>query len=179
MAIEEDVHNASGFWHFSLDRYSRPKVSATCLQLQDKAGLDVNLLLFCLWCGQNCLLLNSRQIRHLLDGDAGHWHQEVVKPLRAARRAMKSPPPALPTEDSETLRSELKRVEIEAERLEQFALAGALPALFSKEKGKPANHPPKPAAMQNVLTYLSCLNQKTNWQRELGILVDTTIDTEQ
>ena len=35
------------FWNYSLALYARAEVAKTCLALQDRLGLDVNLLLFC------------------------------------------------------------------------------------------------------------------------------------
>ena len=42
---------AAELWEFSLDFYARPGVSAALIELQDRAGLDVNLILFALWLG--------------------------------------------------------------------------------------------------------------------------------
>jgi len=40
------------FWRFSLDAYGRPGVAAACLDLQDRHGCDVNLILYALWLGR-------------------------------------------------------------------------------------------------------------------------------
>ena len=37
------------FWDYSLALYGRPGVEACCLRLQDRLGVDVNLLLLCCW----------------------------------------------------------------------------------------------------------------------------------
>ena len=39
----------SRFWQFSLDFYARPGVADACLELQDRAGVDVNVLFFVLY----------------------------------------------------------------------------------------------------------------------------------
>jgi uncharacterized protein (TIGR02444 family) len=39
------------FWRFSLALYSRPGVAAALLELQDRAGANVNLVLYALWLG--------------------------------------------------------------------------------------------------------------------------------
>ena len=39
------------FWQFSGAVYAHPGVAEACLDLQDRHGLDVNLLLFCAWAG--------------------------------------------------------------------------------------------------------------------------------
>ena len=38
-------------WRFSLTFYARPGVSEALIALQDRAGFDVNLMLFALWLG--------------------------------------------------------------------------------------------------------------------------------
>src|SRR5260370_35545910 len=40
-----------GFWRFSLAFYARPGVAEALIALQDRAGRDVNLVLFALWLG--------------------------------------------------------------------------------------------------------------------------------
>ncbi|HTT81026.1 MAG TPA: TIGR02444 family protein [Stellaceae bacterium] len=40
-----------GFWRFSLALYARPGVAPALLALQDRAGRDVNLILYALWLG--------------------------------------------------------------------------------------------------------------------------------
>ena len=37
------------FWDFSLEAYARPGVAPACLDLQERHGADVNLLLFACW----------------------------------------------------------------------------------------------------------------------------------
>ena len=39
----------SPFWRFSLQLYRLPGVAEACIELQEKCGADVNLLLFLLW----------------------------------------------------------------------------------------------------------------------------------
>ena len=39
------------FWRFSLALYARPGVAEALIALQDRAGRDVNLMLFALWAG--------------------------------------------------------------------------------------------------------------------------------
>lgn len=110
------------FWDFSLATYARPGVAEACLALQDRLGLDVNLLLFCLWAGRCGRRLEAAELRRLRAA-AQPWHEAVVLPLRGVRRRLKgSGEPA-----HEALRQRVKRDELEAERLEQDLLQAALP----------------------------------------------------
>ena len=77
--------SADEFWEFSLALYSQPDVAAYCLRLQDDAGANVNLLLFCCWTGRRGVALDARA---LVAAAAAieDWQVRVLRPLRARRR---------------------------------------------------------------------------------------------
>ncbi|MGB5949325.1 MAG: TIGR02444 family protein [Parvibaculum sp.] len=120
---------AEDFWDFSLVLYARPGVEAALLALQDEEGLDVNLILFCLYAGARGRSLEEATLAGMRGIGAG-WGQGVVAPLRAARRALK--PIAEGDAAAARLRAEVKRLELAAEKEMQLRLdallAGALPA---------------------------------------------------
>jgi uncharacterized protein (TIGR02444 family) len=115
------------FWDFSLAVYPGTGVKAACLALQD-AGLDVNLALWIAWHGAH-----GRDARSGLDvalSLSADWSMRVVKPLRAARDALKSPPDYVGADPAAALRKAVLSAELEAERLQQLALeavGGAVP----------------------------------------------------
>lgn len=118
------------FWDFSLAVYHRPGVAEACLALQDRLGLDVNLLLFCCWAGSEGRRLDAEDIARLL-GSVGDWQQSVVGPLRGVRRRLKDRPvPAVGRLGA--LLQAVKDCELEAERIEQAMLLDALAELSSK-----------------------------------------------
>jgi uncharacterized protein (TIGR02444 family) len=106
------------FWAYSLRLYRRPGVAPACLALQERLGLDVNLLLFCLWTGSRGIVLAPRAMAMAVDISA-MWSTNVVKPLRGVRRFLK--PMQLPL-----YRGQVARVELAAEKLEQMLLSGLL-----------------------------------------------------
>lgn len=114
----------SPFWNFSLAVYGANAVEDECLDLQDLFGLDVNLVLLCTYLGAvHGAALTTGDIA-LARAEAGPWHEQIVRPLRAARRSLKTI--ALRT-DEETkaasqLRTQVKAVELESERIEQLTL---------------------------------------------------------
>ncbi|PWC47118.1 TIGR02444 family protein [Azospirillum sp. TSA6c] len=113
---------ANPFWDFSLAVYGRPGVPACCLSLQDRRGVDVNVLLFAAWAGLECGIRLSADELARIDGAVAGWREEVVRPLRALRRRVK-------TEDDAFYRR-MKAAELEAERVQQdrlFATAGFTP----------------------------------------------------
>ena len=73
-------------WTFALDLYRRRDVARALITLQDRDGLDVNLMLFALWHGMSG--------RGRLDSDAliaadctvRELRTEIIEPLRALRR---------------------------------------------------------------------------------------------
>lgn len=109
-------------WDFSLAVYARPGVPAACLDLQDRLGMDVNVLLFAAWAGLACGAGLSREALERIDSAVAPWRAEVVRPLRAVRRRVKG-------EDAD-LYERLKAAELAAERTQQdrlFALSGLAP----------------------------------------------------
>ena len=77
------------FWLFSLELYGRPEVAKACLALQDRRGLDVNLLLFCCWAGSRGHRLDRPALEGLIEA-VESWQREVVAPLRQALRHLKT-----------------------------------------------------------------------------------------
>lgn len=115
------------FWDFSLALYGRPGVAPALLGLQDRRGVDVNLLLYCCWMGSGGQLLSRADLAAARDVGLV-WQQEIVHPIRAARRRLKLGFPGLNAEAVEALRRRLGDIEIEAERVVQDAMAGLRPS---------------------------------------------------
>lgn len=109
---------APDFWSFSLDFYARPGVAEACLELQDRHGLDVNLVLYCCWRGD---ILTQAQIEAAIDLTAP-WRAEIVQPLRVLRRRLKPGFPPFPEAGTLALRKRIADAELEAESLQQQAL---------------------------------------------------------
>ncbi len=111
----------SPFWRFSLRFYARAKVSAACVALQDQASVDVNLLLFLLFLAEHHRSVAAGDVARL-DAGIAAWREQVVKRLRELRRALKPGIDAIPGTVSEAFRAQIKRLELESERIEQAAL---------------------------------------------------------
>jgi len=127
-AASENAGAGSPFWRFSLALYRRPDVANACLALQDRHGLDVNLLLFLLWLATSRRRLAAEAVR-ALDQRLSGWRSQVVVPLREMRRTLKSEAPLVDAGAAVAFRERVKALELEAERLQQeamHALAGDL-----------------------------------------------------
>ena len=109
----------SPFWRFSLRIY--PSVADTCLELQDRFGVDVNVLLFLLWAAHNQRKLSAGEV-HFMMSAVESWNRSVVVPLRGVRRFLRSPPEIVDRDAAAAFREHVKQVELEAERLQQEAL---------------------------------------------------------
>lgn len=121
---ERCVEMNSSFWRFSQSVYAAAGVREECLILQDRFGLDINLLLFSAFVGAvHGALLPTEELSNA-NATIAQWQDGVVRPLRAVRRTLKQaeaphPVVAAPIHD---LRENVKSVELEAERIEQVIL---------------------------------------------------------
>ena len=115
---------AEKFWTYSLDVYGRPGVRSALLDLQDEAGLDINCVLFCCWTGTaGYSALDRAEIEAIL-GISRDWNTRIVAGLRAVRKALKER--GAGHDDASDLRTAVKDLELEAERIQQTLLAGVL-----------------------------------------------------
>ena len=112
------------FWNYSLALYARAEVAKTCLALQDRLGLDVNVLLFCCWAGSRGRTLSRDEIEGLIAATRG-WREQVVLPLRGVRRRLKSDALELGPA-AQALRADVKSAELAAEAIQQDLMHKAL-----------------------------------------------------
>lgn len=118
---DDAASGQSPLWRFSLSFYARPGVAPACLELQDRGGADVNVLLYLLFLAAHDRQVDRGEVARI-DALAASWREQVVIPLRNLRRALKSGIAPCPPAASEPLRGAVKRVELEAERIEQETL---------------------------------------------------------
>ncbi|RMD63355.1 MAG: TIGR02444 family protein [Alphaproteobacteria bacterium] len=116
--------SANPFWAFSVDLYGRPGVAAACLALQDRRGVDVNLLLLCCWAAAHGRRLRREDLSRL-DAHVAPWRDAVTRPLRAVRRWLKAPGDA-PGAAARRLRARVQEDELAAEAIAQEMLVQAL-----------------------------------------------------
>jgi uncharacterized protein (TIGR02444 family) len=109
------------FWRFSLHFYRQPGVSEACIALQDDCGVDVNLLLFLFWLADDGQLLSADEVKRL-DDQVRDWRNLTIIPIREVRRRLKGAPTLVEPGTQEVLRTKVKAIELEAERLQQEAL---------------------------------------------------------
>jgi uncharacterized protein (TIGR02444 family) len=114
-------------WAFALAIYAKPGVAEACLALQDEAGVDVMMLLTTTFAAvKQRLLLAPDEIRALNEA-CRLWREQIVWPLRAIRSGLKTGPQPAPSEATEQFRSQVKALELAAEKLENKRLVECLP----------------------------------------------------
>ncbi|KRB40444.1 MAG: TIGR02444 family protein [Pseudomonadota bacterium] len=99
-------------WDWTLEAYSRPGVPEACLTLQDDHGLNTSFLLWAVWAeGPDAAVLAAA-------ANAGKvWDARVLAPVREIRRTLKPPFAAIDDGARESLREDVKAVELRAERV--------------------------------------------------------------
>ncbi|MFQ5635183.1 MAG: TIGR02444 family protein [Gammaproteobacteria bacterium] len=139
------------FWEYSLSIYGEPGVADACIFLQDKFGLDVNLLLFCVW-----FAASGRGPLEAADIDdcikrTRDWRSRVVEPLRAIRRACRDEPLGVPEFLLQVFQPLMRDIELDAEHVEQLVLAEAI---RNKPTERVAAEVGAHDAQQNLLAYI-------------------------
>ena len=113
------------FWDWSLRVYAAEGVGPACIALQEARGLDVNLMLFCVWFAASGRGRMTADELAAAAAAVDAWHREVVRPLRAVRTRMKGGMPPAPAALAESLRQRIQKIEIDCEHAEQLMLAAA------------------------------------------------------
>jgi uncharacterized protein (TIGR02444 family) len=114
-----DIDNP--FWQYSLRIYAAPGVAPECLELQERLGLDVNVVLFAAWLGlARGVALQAADLERIATATAG-WSGDVVKALRTVRKGLK-PLAENPDSAYAALRKRVASAELLAEQIEQAQL---------------------------------------------------------
>lgn len=103
-------------WAFSLAVYGEAGAPAGCLFLQDTYGVDVNILLLCLYGASQLNVDLTEEEIEALDAAVREFREFVVAPLRGVRRWLKGTPFG---EHGDNIRNQVKETELRAEQLEQ------------------------------------------------------------
>ena len=124
---------AHPFWDYSLRFYADPETQAACLDLQDRLGADVNIVLYALYRASRGDQLDLGGLRQA-DQAVSAWRDDVVRPLRQVRRALKPHTHALSAADQSRVHDGIKKLELEAEQAQQYHLEGLAIAATTMSK---------------------------------------------
>ncbi|WP_158625913.1 TIGR02444 family protein [Arsenicitalea aurantiaca] len=114
------------FWAYSLGFYDDADTQKACLAVQGEAGADVNLVLYMLFRASRGEVLSSEAVA-ALDAAIAPWREETIVPLRELRTRLKPLGYRPDKAGQERLRAVIKKAELDAEKLEQFALEAEAP----------------------------------------------------
>lgn len=112
--------SGAGLWRFSLRLYRRRGVADACLGLQDRHGIDVNLLLYAAYVAVSGRGAVDARALAAADRTVEGWRLLVLQPLRQVRRHLKGSASATPT------RRKILSAELVAEREAQRRLGALL-----------------------------------------------------
>lgn len=164
MQVESSVTPVTAsLWDFAVSVYDHTGVEEACLALQDRFGVNVNMIMFCTWlAASNVSPLDLEGFLAAALKISSNWQRMLIGPLRACRRGLKVLAEgaaegigrrgtsieigALPA-----LREQVKKCELEAERLHLSVLA----SLADGVKAAPAGPVARQMAVSNLTVYFS------------------------
>jgi uncharacterized protein (TIGR02444 family) len=114
------------YWDWAIEAHGREGVDFALNALQDSHGQCVAYLLWAGWAAAEGRPLPPEI---LMQGAAlaRHWEGAATRPLRAARRNLKTPAPPIADDAREALREQVRKAEFAAERLLMETLEALAP----------------------------------------------------
>jgi uncharacterized protein (TIGR02444 family) len=106
-------------WDFAVRLYGASSVAPGCLELQERHGVDVTMMLFCLWLGLERGEPIATRLPELCEA-AKEWRSAAVLPIRAARKWLKGEAKG---PEAAALYQAVLKAEIDCEHGELLALA--------------------------------------------------------
>jgi uncharacterized protein (TIGR02444 family) len=158
MTEETNTEIAKGnpFWEFATWAYSQPGVEKAILSLQNRMGVDINMVLFCVWLAYRGS--NGNDLAQHLAGAlqmSREWQRDLVEPIRTCRENLKiviDGPDLIGRnrEVANALRDRLKANELDLEALQILGLYG-LVATGDHDEGAPIDSVTQKEDAQNNL----------------------------
>jgi uncharacterized protein (TIGR02444 family) len=150
--ISQSTFPPNEFWDFSVRLYGKPEVAEACLDLQDRHGINVNVVLLCCWLSASGRdSFEDDELAQAL-ATVEDWRDQVVLPLRTARRYLKGSVGAAERHLADNIRRVVTETEIHAEHVEQLMLSAVIqrPGTGSFDVAAQAN-----AAAENLTAYMA------------------------
>ncbi|PJK31545.1 TIGR02444 family protein [Minwuia thermotolerans] len=109
-------------WDYTTRVYARGRAKDACLTLQERVGLDVNVVLYCCWVASSGRgAFRKDELEGALDAVA-EWRVHVVETLRELRRQLKGGIGEAPRPLSDDLRRVVVECELHSEHVEILIL---------------------------------------------------------
>lgn len=116
----------ASFWTWSTSAYEQQGVAECLLRLQDKLNLNVNVVLWCVWCAMRCNDLPEAGIRRALTSIEA-IDAQVTRPLRGIRRKLRDLEAESDVLAVQALRQLVKSAELQSEAIQQATLEKLAP----------------------------------------------------
>ncbi|MEM6912424.1 MAG: TIGR02444 family protein, partial [Pseudomonadota bacterium] len=127
-------------WDYAVAVYALDGVQQRLLALQDRHGADVNVILWCLWCGREGIIMADKDVPRII-ASADALTEQAVRPLRQVRRYLTSSQGVSSADEIASLRKDVLALELRAEKL-------VLNALEEKTPVQSADTTPNPSMEQ-------------------------------
>lgn len=134
--MTDNFFTPSSFWSFSLETYKHEQVRKVCLQLQDEFGLNVNILLACLWAAEQGFVSLDEDIFQRINEAITPWHVQQVEVIRKFRRELKDNHGPLSDEQAKILYDSVLQLELKLEYVEQKLIEQVLSCLAIPKQDK-------------------------------------------
>lgn len=142
------------FWDWAVDAYDRNSVSDSLIELQEQTNADICVILWCVWCASTGKRVSGDEMSAALEIVAP-WNNNVVRPLRAARRFLKNADLA-----AADIYDAAKNQELHAEKIEMAALQ----KFADDNLSRIADTDQSALAAQNLRAYARCTSKLASGQ---------------
>ncbi|MDF1747328.1 MAG: TIGR02444 family protein [Alphaproteobacteria bacterium] len=155
---QDSLPDSDTFRQFCLTLYAAEGVEAACLDLQDKFGLDVTLILLCCWVGQHGVRLSTESLAQA-EQSVKPWRETAIDPIRALRRRLKDAVGPIDPDRAKAVRDLIKQAELAAE----FVQMDHLVILLEHLPGRDARMADRAGIVRgNLLRYTAAKSIKTD-----------------
>ncbi len=137
------------FWRFSINLYRHKAAEQACQQLNNRHGLNINIILFCCWAAVEGYGRLDRSDYQRAFAATNRWHEMVTLELRKLRKLVKQYGSA-----DLSLYNDAFEDEFAAEQTEQLMLADTLMRPPLQKRNTPQR---LTDAFANLVTYLKLL----------------------
>lgn len=103
-------------WDYSTKVYAIPEVQERLLALQDRFHIDVNAVLWCLWCGRYGFGVGEDEVRDIIAATSD-MARHTTRPLRTVRLYLSSPKVGFDPSQVKELRDKVLNLEIMSEEM--------------------------------------------------------------
>lgn len=141
------------FWEFSLAVYPQTAVKQGCLALQERIGMNVNIILFICWLAKTGRGRLQQNDFIKIAGLLNRWHLSITQCLRHMRRLIAK---AFIPEKIQACKQIIFTNELAAEQIEQLMLANYFAQLVATQR----------TTLQKVTDSIASI---TTYARSLGI----------